>query len=362
MSLNIYLLGAPRVQGPGVDRTPRGRKTWALLAYLALAEVPPTRQSVAELLFPEADDPLGALRWTLSDLRRLLGEASLQGDPLRLALPAGTTVDVAILTGGTWVEAVRLPGLGRDLIEGLTFPANPGFELWLASERRHLNGAAEAVLREAALASLARGAPEAAAKYAFRLVRLNPYDENHHVLLVRSLSILGDHEAAVRQVELCTDLFRRELGVEPSPVLRTAAAARPAEGGPGDARATIVARLEAGEAAVAAGALETGLGTLRQAVSGSRRIEDRRLLARSLVALGSALVHAARGTDEEGAAALYEAASLAEEMGDGSLGATARRELAWVEFLRARYDAPWRGWPRPPGSPVTTRRSWPGWT
>ena len=94
-----------------------------------------------------------------------------------------------------------------------------------------------------------------------------------------------------------------------------------------------MARLDAGEAAVAAGALETGLGALREAVSGARGVDDRHLLARSLVALGSTLVHAARGTDEEGAAALYEAGSLAEVMGDGSLGATARRELAWIEFL-----------------------------
>ncbi|MBI4260265.1 MAG: SARP family transcriptional regulator [Actinobacteria bacterium] len=344
MSLIIHLVGTPRVERGGVDGTPRGRKTWALLAYLLLTEAPPSRRNVAELLFQEADDPLGALRWGLSDLRRLLGEgASLGDDPLRLALPAGTVVDVEVLVRGSWVEAVRLPGLGRDLIEGLSLPASPGFELWLASERRHLAGAAEAALREAVLASLARGDPGAAADHAFRLVGQAPYDENHHVLLVRSLSTLGDHEAAARQVGLATELFRRELGVDPSPALRAAAAAVPAREGPGDVRATVLARLEAGEAAVAAGALETGLIALRRAVAGSREVGDHHLLARSLVVLGSTLVHAARGTDEEGAVGLYEACSLAEEMGDGPLGATARRELAWIEFLRARYDRA-QGW------------------
>jgi DNA-binding SARP family transcriptional activator len=53
MVLNIRLLGRPaadldgrRVPGP------RGRKAWALLAVLLLAERAPSRHSLAELLFP----------------------------------------------------------------------------------------------------------------------------------------------------------------------------------------------------------------------------------------------------------------------------------------------------------------------
>lgn len=339
MNLEIQLLGPPQVQRRGLVAKPRGRKTWALLAYLILAEMPPSRQRVAELLFPEADDPFGALRWTLSDLRRLVGDQTfVQGDPLRLVLPAGTTVDTHILTKGAWVEAVRLPGLGRDLLEGLNFPASPGFELWLASERRHLGVGAEAALREAAMSSLARSEPGSASDYASRLVALNPYDENHHILLIRTLTLLGDHDGAVRQVEYVTGLFRRELGVDPSPTLRLAAAPPSVGEGRGEMRPAVLARLDAGEAAVAAGALEAGLTSLRQAVQGARRLGDRRLLARSLVALGSTLVHAARGSDEEGAAALFEGGALAEELRDGSLAAMARRELAWIEFLRARHD------------------------
>ena len=153
---------------------------------------PSSRQVLAELLFPDADDPFGALRWTLSDLRRLLGDkAIIEGDPVRLVLPVNSTIDTQILTRGSWVEAIRLPGLGRDLIEGQDIPASPGFELWLTSERRHLGVATESVLREAAMSSLARNEPKTAAEYASRLVMLNPYDENHHALLIRSLSVTG---------------------------------------------------------------------------------------------------------------------------------------------------------------------------
>ena len=54
----------------GRSAPPRGRKAWALLGYLLLAERPPSRRHLAELLFADADDPLGALRWTLAELRR----------------------------------------------------------------------------------------------------------------------------------------------------------------------------------------------------------------------------------------------------------------------------------------------------
>ena len=52
---------------------PRGHKVWALLGYLLTTASAPSREWLAELLFPEADDPLNALSWNLTQLRRLLG-------------------------------------------------------------------------------------------------------------------------------------------------------------------------------------------------------------------------------------------------------------------------------------------------
>ncbi|HXF71012.1 MAG TPA: SARP family transcriptional regulator, partial [Actinomycetota bacterium] len=96
MALAIHLLGEPKVLADGVPRPPpRGRKVWGLLAYLLLSGRPAPREDLARLLFGEADDPLGALRWNLAELRRLLGlPDGLQGSPIELALPAGTFVDV----------------------------------------------------------------------------------------------------------------------------------------------------------------------------------------------------------------------------------------------------------------------------
>jgi DNA-binding SARP family transcriptional activator len=341
LSVRVDLLGSPRLERDGVPLPPpRGNKTWGLLTYLVCTRVPSSRARIADLLFPEADDPLGALRWTMSDLRRLLGgRADLGGEPVRLALPRGAFVDVDVLNGRSWAEAVALPAIGRELLEGLAFPSSPGFEIWLDNERRHVAGLTAAVLRQAALALLAYGDPVAAASRASQLVQLDRFDENAHALLVRCLRAAGDDDAAAGQILACEEIFRRELGLEPSAAVRDAGLEpRVRPSGVSTKRASVLARIETGEAIVAAGATEAGLEKLRGACASARVAGEPDLLARSLIALGATLVHGARGTDEEGAAALHEGVRLAERAGETKLAATGLREIGWVQFLRAEYE------------------------
>jgi hypothetical protein len=96
VALTIRLLGPPAIERDGGPAPPpRGRKAWALLAYLLLADRPPGRRHLAELLFPDADDPLGALRWTLAQLRRTPAAPQLfGGDPVATSLADGMEADV----------------------------------------------------------------------------------------------------------------------------------------------------------------------------------------------------------------------------------------------------------------------------
>lgn len=223
--LTVDLLGPPRVTVDGEERSrPRGAKTWALLAVLARSEVPLARTRLAELLFAEADDPLAALRWTASELRRLLGAAeAVAGDPLVLDLPPGARVDVDLVVRGDWAEVLELPGLGRPFLEGVNPDTGAAFELWLDGERRRIEAATEAVLHEAASTMLARGEPDRAVEWAERLVGINPYEENYHALLIRALVVAGRTVEADARVEAATRLLREELGVEPTRALAQAA-------------------------------------------------------------------------------------------------------------------------------------------
>jgi DNA-binding SARP family transcriptional activator len=332
----IRLLGKPTVGR--TNRSPRGRKTWALLAYLMLAERPPSRRQLAELLFADADDPLGALRWTLAELRRCLGDGiTLEGDPLRYTTADDTTIDVLLLGDQDTDPAVLLEMTG-ELLEGLDFSAAQGFDSWLIVERHRLAALLDARLRQAAVGALATGHIADGVAYAARVVAADPLDEGNHELLIRALAMSGDQAAALRQVALAEDVMYRELGVVPSPTLRDAAStgSHSAMTAPVGGRSAALSELDAGRAAIAAGAVEAGLQCLRRAVAEADRCADVPLKAKALNALGGALVHAARGRDEEGAILLREAVELAEQAGDEHTAVVAYRELGYVEVQAGR--------------------------
>jgi DNA-binding SARP family transcriptional activator len=338
---SIQLLGKPSVEIDGERVGAKGRKVWALLTYLVSTEVDAGREQLASLLFADADDPLGAVRWNLAELRRLLRNPNiLKGDRLTLSLPPGSVVDVRVLTTGTWAEAIAVPGLGRDLLEGMEFPSSPAFDAWLLNERRHLKGAAEAVLREAALSQLVVGNGQSAIDLATSLVALDPLHEDYQALLIKSYATAGDSEGAARQLAACIELFRRELGVEPGSAVTTAAQVTPGSVtvAPAMGSAAARAQLDAGRAAIDAGALEAGLECLRRATAEAHACGDLSLKADALFAMGSALVHSGRrAMQDEGAAALHETIAIGERTGDASVAASAHRELAWPEILAARY-------------------------
>jgi len=334
-ALVIRLLGHPEIDRDGVGQPPpRGRKAWCVLAYLVLAERHVPRARLAALMFADADDPLGALRWTLAELRRTLGVPGLlSGDPLPFGTPGGAQVDVlALLSGATDPELAR-----GELLEGVESGAGEVFDAWLLVERRRLAGVCEGVLRDAALGHLAAGLPLQGAALAARGLALNPFDESAHELLVRCLARAGEIGAARHHVTACEVLFRRELGRMPdSRVRRAVDEVAPSAPSAGGDRAAAVGQLEAGLAALAAGAAEPGVVCLRMACAEARASGDPGLLARVLAGLGTALVHAVRGRDEEGAALLVEALALAEQSGDREVSVEVCRELGYVEVQAGR--------------------------
>ena len=335
----IQLLGRPAIEVDGAETYRfRSRKSWALLGYLLLTERSPTRAQLATLLFAGAEDPLGALRWSLAEIRRGLGPGGLlDGDPVELGLPAGTRVDVDVLVRGPWREAADLPGLGAELLEGLTLGNAAAFEAWLLSQRRRLLSTSESILHEAALGYLSRGRLDQARSLAVRAAVMSPLDENHQALLIRLYRLAGDDDAAQRQFDAWAATSEAELGVPPGAAARLALRERRATTDTVDVNA-IEAITEAGTAAVSAGATAAGLASYETAVRLADRAEVRSLRVETRLVLAEALVHSLGGLDEEGVATLTDAERIALADGDAEGAARARAELGYVDFLRARYD------------------------
>jgi tetratricopeptide (TPR) repeat protein len=148
---------------------------------------------------------------------------------------------------------------------------------------------------------------------------------------VSSLVAAGDHPAALAQLQQWSSWIRQELRIS------RLMSERRDGGGRRQPDTDTMCRIEAGEAAMAAGAVPAGLEHLRDAVRlAARRAGDDWLQATALFALGSGLVHGVAAHGAEGTAALREAARLARRAGDHGLVAEALRDLAYVENTSGR--------------------------
>lgn len=313
---------------------PRGHKCWAVLGRLVRSSGPVSRQVLVDELFSDADDPMGALRWTLPELRRKTGLAeAFRGNPVSHGLGPDTAVDVAELSRG--VLETEIPE--GHFLEGIDVKGSPGFESWLLVERQRVDSEVLSALRQAALRALSARQSARAVELSRAMVARAPFEEGPHILLVKALASSGDVDAALRQADASEAMFAAELGTRPTAALR--AAARPAVAAPVpgiSARASAQSLCEAGLAAVSAGAADAGIECLRGASAAAELSGDKELLSRCLTELGAALVHSIRGYDDEGSIILAAAVDLAAAAGAEPVAAKALSELAYVDILAGR--------------------------
>jgi DNA-binding SARP family transcriptional activator len=335
--VSIRLLGSPEIRDTSGEVRPlRGHQAWALLARIVLSDGPISRQELASQLFPETVDPLGSLRWCLAALRKAMNSPDvLTGDPLEANLPPGTAVDV-LAVGAQDLE----PETTGSLLAGIEPRCSPEFSTWLMIERERIAALIDARLRQQVLSALSVRDYGRALRLAELAVRRNSLDESAHILLTRSLMLAGRRQAALAHVEATEALFTKELGEKPSGALRSAARLT-ASSPPAGVTAHSVARslLESGLAAVAAGAGSRLRHRLRRAVTSAEEAGDEHLHAKCLLELGTALVHAVRGYDDEGAILLRQSIGLAETCSDSTLAAAGYCELGYVEALAGRRPA-----------------------
>jgi len=184
---------------------------------------------------------------------------------------------------------------------------------------------------------LSAGDHFAAIELANTCIRLDPFEEAGHILLVKSLAMAGRHTAAEAHVEATEATFRAELGEAPSDALRSAARRTIASPPLGVSAAAVVeSQLAAGKAALDAGATEAGLDCFRRAAAAAETAGDRYLEAAALLELGTALVHSTRGFDDEGSVILRQSFEAAKAAGSAKVAASALRELGYVDALAGR--------------------------
>ncbi len=228
-SLQIRLLGKLEVLRDGRRLSLPGRKTQALLVYLAVQGEAHQRRRLFDLFCANAEDPAAALRWHLSRLRQTLGTEAILSEEDRVWFnPTGCQLDCvefervlnANLVGQNTASITTALDLYRgELSSGLSFADSAEFELWLLSERTRFNACYERGLQELIARLIATGDYEASIQRARQLVQNNPLQEQAHAHLIWLYGQTGQIQAAIQQYETCREILKRELAVEPMPNL-----------------------------------------------------------------------------------------------------------------------------------------------
>lgn len=237
----ICLLG-PIAIDVGGSRTPLGLrpKALALLARLALAEAPMQRSELANLLFSEAADPRASLRWHLNHLRSGLPETlraciGTEGDTISLDAPTDAKVfalnATSVANEPDRKDALEILALYRgDLCAELLVDASPVYDSWLYTEQERLRREFRLAVMPFARSAYGRGEASTAVEPLSRLVAVEPYFEEGHILYIRALEQARHLQAARVAFRRYERIVRDELRAAPDPELAARYTPRPKTG------------------------------------------------------------------------------------------------------------------------------------
>ena len=231
--MEIRLLGAPRLHWQGQPWTLRRRQVRALFYQLAAEPTPTPRSHLALLFWPDKADAPARRHLTrlLSALRAALPDPDLlKVDEEAVALDlTRVTVDCHAFTAGCTTDDVTtladaLALYGGEFLDGFELPDAPEYAAWQAATARRFAALHLALLEKLVERCTAAGDSAAAIEYARRYLAVDELAEPMHRRLIALYAAAGDRTAALRQLEQCTLLLERELGVSPLP--ETSAALR----------------------------------------------------------------------------------------------------------------------------------------
>lgn len=230
LSLELRCLGPTTARVGGGDPPPDvvWRKHLGLLAYLALSPgLSRSREHLLGMFWPEK--PVAKARHSLNEavrrLRVCLGAERLlsEGESIRLSDAA---LDVDVLNVAQVADedpAEALTMLRGEFLEGLTLEDAPGFEEWVAVERRRLQALTVSLCLAIGEEALAANAFDAAETAGQRALDVEPYSEAAASLLLRARALAGDATGALAAYRAFRQRTLEDLREEPGREIQTLA-------------------------------------------------------------------------------------------------------------------------------------------
>jgi DNA-binding SARP family transcriptional activator/TolB-like protein len=209
---------------PGDGAVPSaGPRRLAFLAVVAAAgPAGITRDRILGILWPESEEEGArhALSQTLYSLRRETGRAWTIGTT-QLRLDPAVKTDIA-----QFRDALNANQLERaaalytgPFLDGFYLAGAAEFEQWVEETRSRLKQSVQKALETLARHAVENGAFADAAEWWRRVGELDPYNGTYAAQRIRALIAGGDHAAALTSAREYESRVRRELDVEPDPVI-----------------------------------------------------------------------------------------------------------------------------------------------
>ncbi|HEY9122266.1 MAG TPA: AAA family ATPase, partial [Brevefilum sp.] len=236
--LDVRLFGSMQLKRGDQPLTNFGsNKVRALFAYLVLeSSRPHQRRKLAAFLWPEIPETnaLSNLRYSLSNLRKVLGDRSVQ-QPYLLITPHTVQFNPdshylldteefevqSTLSQQNPLDFVSLMNAADlyqgQFMEGFSIPDSIPFEEWVVVNRERFDRLAYEVLNRLASYYELIGEFGQAIGCAQRQIALDPWREEAHRLIMRCLYFSGQRSAAIGQYEACCKSLEFDLGIEPNP-------------------------------------------------------------------------------------------------------------------------------------------------
>lgn len=239
-ALKLQLFGFPTLTHEGHVVTGMRKKSLGLVAYLCLAERPPTREVLATLLWSDQDDEHSrtSLRSTLYNLTSAAPIEWIKADRSTVNLNSQLIdIDVSNFLAAlrrtrahlhsdgnlcddcfsALTEAVNL--YSEHFLEGFHLPDCAEFSHWQTIHTEHLKRECTRALQRLAEHSQIRSSADLsdAIALARRWLKISPFEEGAHRLLMRLLVANGQRAEAIKQYQDCVRLLDKELATLPEP-------------------------------------------------------------------------------------------------------------------------------------------------
>ena len=236
--LCLHVLGPPKIELDNKPLTLERRKAQALLAYLAIESGGHSRESLSALLWPDYNqsNAFKNLRQILWEIQKTVGEGwliierekvQLTDDPARVWLDVHEFETLFAKSRAQEDVSLRLALLAdsaklyrNHFLSGFSLKDAHPFNDWAFAKSEDLRHHFSLILNQLTEDYCAIGQVSHAIPHARRLISLDTLNEAAHRQLMEVYLQAGQKNAALKQYQVCEQILRKELNLDPQPETR----------------------------------------------------------------------------------------------------------------------------------------------